>query len=54
MEESLYDTSVIIDAVREGVNELKGYTTILNVIEFPKGHRISWLKDVVSDFEGLR
>ena len=37
MEENkkLYDTNVIIEAVKSG-EKLKGYTTILNVIEFPK------------------
>jgi len=44
MEESFYDTSVIIGAVREGVNELKGYTAILNMIEFPKAIELAGLK----------
>ena len=33
--EALYDTSVLINAYRQN-KQLKGYTTILNVIEFPK------------------
>lgn len=35
MEESLYDTNRLIDAYRER-ETLDGYTTILNIIEFPK------------------
>ena len=35
MEENLYDTSKLIDAYRKG-ETLHGYTTILNLIEFPK------------------
>ncbi len=35
MEESLYDTNSLIDAYRER-ETLDGYTTILNLIEFPK------------------
>ncbi|HWQ96314.1 MAG TPA: type II toxin-antitoxin system VapC family toxin [Candidatus Methylomirabilis sp.] len=35
MEESIYDTNRLIDAYR-GRETLDGYTTILNLIEFPK------------------
>ncbi len=35
MEESIYDTNRLIDAYR-GREILHGYTTILNLIEFPK------------------
>ncbi len=35
MEESIYDTNKLIDAYRER-ETLDGYTTILNLIEFPK------------------
>ncbi|NJF25183.1 PIN domain-containing protein [Thermococcus sp. Bubb.Bath] len=34
-DKKLYDTNVIIEAVKSG-EKLRGYTTILNVIEFPK------------------
>ncbi|WP_456367071.1 PIN domain-containing protein [Thermococcus sp.] len=34
-DKKLYDTNVIIDAAKSGKN-LRGYTTILNVVEFPK------------------
>ncbi len=36
MEEALYDTNVLIDALKSG-EKLKGYTTVLNIVEFPKG-----------------
>ena len=35
MEESLYDTNVLIEAVKSR-RKLEGYTTILNVVEFPR------------------
>jgi len=35
VEESLYDTNALIDAYREK-ETIEGYTTILNIIEFPK------------------
>lgn len=35
MEEALYDTSALIAAYRKG-GTIKGYTTMLNLIEFPK------------------
>ncbi len=54
MEESLYDTSVIIDAVRKGVGELKGYTLIFNVIELPKAYRTERFKGALPNFKGLR
>ena len=34
-DKKLYDTNVIIEAVKSG-EKLRGYTTILNVVEFPK------------------
>ncbi|TFG26429.1 type II toxin-antitoxin system VapC family toxin [Candidatus Thorarchaeota archaeon] len=36
METSLHDTNILIDHVRDGATSLEGYTTILNLIEFPK------------------
>ena len=35
MEENLYDTSKLIDAYKKA-EEISGYTTIFNLIEFPK------------------
>ena len=36
MEEALYDTNVLIEAVKSG-EKLNGYTTVLNIVEFPRG-----------------
>jgi len=36
MEEALYDTNVLIDTLKSG-EKLKGYTTVLNIVEFPRG-----------------
>ncbi|NJE76936.1 PIN domain-containing protein [Thermococcus sp. ES12] len=35
MEEALYDTNVLIEAAKSG-KKLNGYTTVLNVVEFPR------------------
>ncbi len=40
MEESLYDTNILIEAYRER-ETLDGYTTILNLIEFPKAMELN-------------
>jgi len=36
MEEVVYDTSALINLLRSGKRVAKGFTTIFNVIEFPK------------------
>ncbi|MHA1616582.1 MAG: type II toxin-antitoxin system VapC family toxin [Candidatus Njordarchaeales archaeon] len=36
MEEKLYDTSVLIDLWSSNIRRLEAYTTIFNIIEFPK------------------
>ena len=36
MEEVVYDTSALITLLRSGKRVAKGFTTIFNVIEFPK------------------
>ncbi|RDE13034.1 MAG: hypothetical protein C4K48_09185 [Candidatus Thorarchaeota archaeon] len=36
METPLYDTNVLIEHMRNGETSLDGFTTILNLIEFPK------------------
>lgn len=33
--ERLYDTSALIELVKRGVKRISGFTTILNVIEYP-------------------
>lgn len=35
----LYDTSALISARRRGSEGLEGYTTILNVVEYPQASR---------------
>jgi predicted nucleic acid-binding protein len=35
-EASVYDTSALINLLKSGKREVKGFTTILNIIEFPK------------------
>ncbi|MFP3909896.1 MAG: type II toxin-antitoxin system VapC family toxin [Archaeoglobaceae archaeon] len=35
MEENLYDTNKLIDAYKNS-EDLRGYTTVLNLVEFPK------------------
>jgi predicted nucleic acid-binding protein len=36
MEEVVYDTNQLISFLRSGKHSVKGFTTILNIIEFPK------------------
>lgn len=43
MEENLYDSSELIE-IRKAGDEAEGYTTILNLIEFPKGAELRRLR----------
>ena len=36
MEEALYDTSALINLLKNGKLVARGFTTILNIVEFPK------------------
>jgi hypothetical protein len=36
MEEVVYDTNELIDAAKKSKLDLKGYTTIFSLLEFPK------------------
>ncbi|HLE74806.1 MAG TPA: hypothetical protein VI864_02010 [Candidatus Bathyarchaeia archaeon] len=36
MEEVIYDTNQLISFLKSGKHSVKGFTTILNIIEFPK------------------
>lgn len=36
MEEVFYDTSALIDLLKSGKEAARGFTTILNIVEFPK------------------
>ncbi|RLE68945.1 MAG: PIN domain-containing protein [Thermoprotei archaeon] len=49
MGEVLYDTSVLIELQRKGVKELEGYTTILNIVEYPKALKVRGLKVIYPD-----
>lgn len=43
METSLYDTNILVDRMREGATSIQGFTTILNLIEFPKAVTLTGL-----------
>lgn len=43
MEEVVYDTSQLITYYKNGKRNVKGFTTILNVIEFPKAAELKEL-----------
>jgi len=47
METTLYDTNVLIKLVREGVGRVSGFTTTLNLIEFPKAADLKGLRVIV-------
>ena len=36
MEEVLYDTSALISILKSGKKAARGFTTVLNIVEFPK------------------
>ena len=44
MEENLFDTSELIELRKSGERGAEGYTTILNLIEFPKAVELQYLK----------
>ena len=44
MEESIFDTSELIELRKSGDLDVEGYTTILNLIEFPKSVEFERLK----------
>lgn len=47
METPLYDTNILIDHMRDGTTSLDGFTTILNLIEFPKAVPLQGLDIVI-------
>jgi len=51
MGETLYDTNVLIDLYRQGVRELRGFTTALNVVEYPKILSIKKLRVIYPEIE---
>lgn len=58
MEEVVYDTSALIDLLKTGEQVAKGFTTIFNIIEFPKALSLKELGVIyptVEDYdEGLK
>jgi tRNA(fMet)-specific endonuclease VapC len=43
MEEIVYDTNELIDNLKKGNADLRGFTTVFNVIEFPKALELEQL-----------
>jgi len=43
MEENFYDTNILIEFIKKR-QKLRGYTSILNIVEFPKALTIGGLK----------
>jgi len=58
MEEVVFDTNALIDLARSGKKAAKGFTTVFNMIEFPKAAELKELAviyPVVEDYhEALR
>lgn len=51
MEKNFYDTNILIDFVREKQFEIIGYTSILNIIEFPKAIALKNLDVIFPNME---
>jgi hypothetical protein len=51
MEEVLYDTSALISLLREGKRVAKAFTTVLNIVEFPKALELKELFVIYPTFE---
>ena len=51
MEEILYDTNILIEFIKRNNFTIDGYTTILNVIEFPKAVSLKNLKVIYPNTE---
>jgi predicted nucleic acid-binding protein len=58
MEEVVFDTNALIDLFRNGKKTVKGFTTVFNVIEFPKAvefKELAVIYPVVEDYlEAMR
>ena len=55
MEETFYDTSILMDLFKKGKTKLVGYTSIFNILEFPKAIRFIGLKVIYPtrrDYDG--
>ncbi len=51
METPLFDTSILIEQIRDGATSLNGSTTILNLIEFPKAALLKGLDIILPGTE---
>jgi tRNA(fMet)-specific endonuclease VapC len=54
MEEIVYDTNTLIDCLKKGKLDLTGFTTIFNVVEFPKAlefEQLTLIYPSVEDYE---
>jgi len=54
MEEVLYDTSALINFLKGGKRAARGFTTILNIVEFPKAldlEELDILYPTVEDYD---
>lgn len=49
MEKNFYDTNILIEFVRHKQLDVEGYTSILNIIEFPKAIVLENLDVIVPD-----
>ena len=54
MGEVLYDTSSLIEEAKSGVKELKAFTTILNIIEFPKALDMRGLRIIYPTYDDYK
>lgn len=51
MEEVVYDTNELIDYLKKGTADLRGFTTVFNVIEFPKALELEQLAVIYPNVE---
>jgi tRNA(fMet)-specific endonuclease VapC len=51
MEEVVYDTNELINALKKGKLDINGFTTIFNVVEFPKALEFEQLTVIYPDSE---
>jgi tRNA(fMet)-specific endonuclease VapC len=51
MEEAVYDTNQLIDFLKKGKVDLAGFTTIFNLVEFPKALEFEQLTVIYPDID---
>ena len=51
MEEIVYDTNELIDFLKKGKLDLNGFTTVFNLVEFPKATELEQLTLIYPDLE---